>query len=222
MDKYICVFCGERKSGGAHITVGRIGICTDCYDSIPKSPPALPYRGDRNLSYIMSPFEYTGKMRSAILEFKFRSCSAYAPLFASMMQSYISSYGSLASEFDCIAPVPLHPSRMRERGYNQSELIARHVARANGVELRPDMLVRTRATKRQSELRGTQRAMNVKDAFACTGMAENKRILLFDDICTTGATLRFCADALAARGAKKICALTLAIHARDNLPEIMY
>ena len=223
MSKFICVFCDERKrDSDARITNGDVGICRSCYETLCKTAPALPYDGVRSISYIMSPFEYKGRLRDAIIDFKFGNCWSYAPLFADMMQDYIDSYGIMAEQFDFIVPVPLHEKRLKERGFNQSESIAEHVARNNGIPMRTDLLIRTRATKKQSTLRGTERALNVKDAFKCTGDVKGKKILLFDDICTTGGTLRFCADALKEGGAEEICALTLAIHGGEKLKDIMY
>ncbi len=223
MSKYICIFCDERKHvSDAYAVRGKIGICPSCRASLADTSKALPFKGYRNISYVMSAFEYTGKLRDVILSFKFKNCWSYAPLLADIMQEYISSYGDISETFDCIVPVPLHSGRMRERGYNQSELIAEHVAKRNGIPMRPDLLVRNRATVKQSTLHGTSRALNVKDAFECGEPLDGANVLIFDDICTTGSTLRFCADALKRAGAEKICALTLAIHVQDKLPMFMY
>lgn len=222
MKKYVCVFCDERKSAcTARIINAKIGICSDCYDSLDKTAPALPYQGTKNISYIMSPFEYTGTMREAILDFKFKNCRSYAPLFADMMKEYLDSY-DIWNEFDFIVPVPLHKSRLKERGYNQAELIAAHAAKYLSLPLESEVLARTRATERQSSLKRTDRVLNVKNAFKCEADLSGKSILLFDDITTTGSTLQACAAALADAGAKKICALTLAVHAYSELPVIMY
>ena len=222
MEKYVCVLCNERKYiETAHMLSGKIGICHDCLNNIDKTSLSLPYNGTPSISYIMSPFEYTGSLRQAILDFKFKNHWAYAPLLADMMKEYLDSY-SIWDEFDYIIPFPLHESRIKERGYNQSELLAVHVSEYLSIPMRTDMLFRIRATKRQSSLKRIDRVLNVKDAFDCKTDLSGKKILLFDDICTTGNTLQFCASALEDAGAQNICALTLAIHVVEKLPIITY
>lgn len=222
MGKYICIFCDERKSDDtAEIINEKIGICRDCSKKLSRTPYALPYKGTKNISYIMSPFEYTGAMRNAILDFKFRNCRSYAPLFADMMTDYLDTY-EIWDDFDYIIPVPLHQKRLKERGYNQSELISAHVSKYLGIPHKTDCISRIRHTKHQSKLNKIDRVANVKDAFACAEDLTDKRILLFDDICTTGNTLEACALALKNGGAEYICALTLAIYVEQKIPIITY
>lgn len=222
MKKYICIFCDERKqSGTAYKMSGNIGICSECFNKLDKTSYSLPYKGTRNISYIMAPFEYTGELRQVILDFKFKNCWSYAPLLAGMMREYLDSY-DIWEEFDFIIPVPLHKQRVKERGYNQSELIAEHISEYLHIPMRADLLRRIRNTKKQSSLKRFDRISNVKDAFECTGDLSGKKILLLDDICTTGNTLQSCAAELAGAGAEKICALTLAIYVEHKIPIIMY
>lgn len=222
MSKYICVFCKERKHiETAYKTCGQIGICRDCFNLLDKTAPSMPYPGTENVSYIMSPFEYTKSIRPAILDFKFNNCRAYAPLFALLMEEYMNSY-DVWNTFDYIVPVPLHKQRLKERGYNQSELIARHISEYISIPMRTDFLIRTRATKRQSSMDKIDRVLNVQNAFSCEKNLSGKKILLFDDICTTGNTLQACAHALKAANAENTCALTLAIHFVQKLPIITY
>lgn len=112
---------------------------------------------------------------------------------------------------DVIVPVPLHASRLRERGYNQAALLARELAQRAEIALNERTLVRKRATAPQVELSAKERRENVHDAFCCSddGLAE-KHVLLVDDVCTTGATLEACAIALRKSGARSVQALTLA------------
>lgn len=222
MGKYICIFCDERKSADtAEIINGKIGICRDCSKKLPRTAYALPYKGTSSISYIMSPFEYTGAFKNAILDFKFHNCYSYAPLLADMMTDYLDTY-EVWDEFDCIIPVPLHKNRLKERGYNQSELISAHVSKYLGIPHKTDGISRIRSTKQQSKLNKLDRVANVKNAFACTEDFTGRRILLFDDICTTGNTLEACASALKSGGAEYICALTPAIYVAQKLPIITY
>jgi ComF family protein len=110
-----------------------------------------------------------------------------------------------------IIPVPLHPTRERDRGYNQSALLARGLAEAAELPVRNDLLARVKATAPQVELGAEARRENVCGAFHCeTGSATGLRVLLVDDVCTTGATLEACSQALRAGGAGSVWALTLA------------
>lgn len=222
MNNYICIFCNERKRHDtAAVISGNIGICRDCAAKLPRTAPSLPYKGTRNVSYVMSPFEYTDKLRRTIIDFKFNSLSAYAPLFAELMKEYLLSY-DVWEQFDYIIPVPLHEERLRERGYNQSELISRHVSEFLNIEHNTTGLIRARATKRQSRLSNMERVANVKNAFTCTESFADKSVLIFDDICTTGSTLDSCAEALKDAGAIYVCALTLSISTEKELPPFMY
>jgi len=113
---------------------------------------------------------------------------------------------------DVLVPVPLHTARLRERGYNQAALLAREMSRRVGLAVDEQTLVRQRATAPQVELDAAQRRENVRDAFHCSGNGlAGKRVLLIDDVCTTGATLEACAIALYDEGeARGVQALTLA------------
>jgi ComF family protein len=113
---------------------------------------------------------------------------------------------------DVIVPVPLHPERLRERGYNQADLIARPLARRLGLKLRSDVLVRTRPRPAQLVLSRTERWKSVRGAYATReGVRVDKlRVLLVDDVMTTGATLDSCARALRKAGAAEVFGLTVA------------
>ncbi len=116
---------------------------------------------------------------------------------------------------DCIiVPVPLHPARLRERGYNQSELIASLLGGRMNLPVREHILIRTKLTKPQSELRShEERETNVEDCFATKNSEEisGRKIILLDDVITSGHTLYQAARALKAGGAGKIIALTVAM-----------
>src|SRR5205823_10665409 len=114
-------------------------------------------------------------------------------------------------DFDAVVPVPMHPARERRRGYNQAELLARALARRIGIRCDTTLLVRRGADRRaQSTLSRAARAANVRGAFAATPRAAGRRVLLVDDICTTGETLRACAGALLRSDAARVCAIAVA------------
>ncbi len=118
---------------------------------------------------------------------------------------------------DLLVPVPLHPSRLRERGYNQAALLARGLARRWAVPLDLDALVRTRATRAQQELGAGERHANVRGAFrALPAAVRGRRILLVDDVFTTGSTAAACSEALLAAGAARVSVWALARAAREE------
>lgn len=107
---------------------------------------------------------------------------------------------------DYLVPVPLYPQRLKDRGYNQSELLARAFSEHTGITVQPFVLARTRQTVPQASLKKEERAGNVLGAFQATVDLRNKTILLIDDVLTTGSTLTACADALRDAGAKAVYA----------------
>jgi len=111
-----------------------------------------------------------------------------------------------------IIPVPLHPTRIRERGYNQSELLAKNLGECLNIPMSKKSLLRVRNTKSQTKLTPEQRKENVKGAFMVRDTVDivNKHILLVDDVATTGATLDECAVALINGGASAVYAVTCA------------
>lgn len=118
----------------------------------------------------------------------------------------------IPAETDLILPVPLHPAKLRQRGYNQALLLARAFFPQRRKIIRGDLLVRTRPTPPQTSLSGRARRRNLKKAFAVTdpGAVEGRRVLLVDDVFTTGTTVNECARVLKRGGADEVNVLTLA------------
>lgn len=215
---FICVFCDERKRvSDAHMRVGRIGICGNCRERIGSNTPSQPYPGIGDVSFIMSSFEYREPLRNAILDYKFNNHKIYAKLFAELMREYVMSY-DIWQDIDFIIPVPLHKNRLRKRGYNQSELIAAYISEYTGVKLNADVVTRVRETQQQSGLSRIERVTNVEGAFGCNSDMAGKKVVIFDDICTSGNTLRACAKPIKDAGAEHVSALTLAMHVTQNFP----
>lgn len=111
---------------------------------------------------------------------------------------------------DVIVPVPLHPSRRSERGFNQAELLASVVARERGIAFDPALLGRTSPTPSQVGLQVTERRHNVREAFVSKAGAPGRTVLLVDDVISSGATAAACAAALRAAGAAEVLVLTAA------------
>lgn len=154
---------------------------------------------------------YDDASRPMILRFKHGDRTTAAPGLAAMMRR---AGQELFGEIDLIAPVPLHRWRLFHRQYNQAALLAQAIGAAEGLEVIPDLLVRQRATKSQGGLGRRQRRRNVAGAFAVrAGVAKRvrgQRILLIDDVMTTGATLEACTRALRRAGASAVDCLVLA------------
>ncbi len=158
----------------------------------------------------ISPLEYTGLLRKVIYRFKYE---AKPYLYKSFGEFMIASLKQESIEnIDLIVPVPLHRSRKAERGYNQAELLARYLSSKLNIALDSKNLIRTKATKIQNKLLRHEREENIKDAFRvkASGVFKDKRILLVDDIFTTGATVNECARVLMECGANEIYVITIA------------
>jgi len=149
-------------------------------------------------------------MRQAILLFKYGGRPSLGSHLGRLMAE---AAGGLCDprQFDLLIPVPLHPSRERERGFNQAALLAKEVGSAWGRRVGQRLLHRVRATEAQSGRR-PEREANVKGAFevAQPDRVEGRRLLLIDDVFTTGATANECAKALLAAGAAEVAVFTLA------------
>ena len=154
---------------------------------------------------------YEGWMVGVISHFKFRGVSRLAKPLGTLLAEYRDPEFPF-SEFDLLLSVPLHPQRLRERGFNQSLLLARRIAQIHSLPIDATALQRTRHTQPQTELSGPERRKNIRQAFEVkkTGSIAGKRILLIDDVFTTGATVQECAKTLLKAGAKQVDVLTLA------------
>lgn len=156
---------------------------------------------------------YKEPLKQLIHNFKYGQKTYLRHPFGAVITQFVDTYRFDIAQFDAIVPVALHPARLRERGYNQSALLAGHVAKSYNINLYTNTLKRHRATKPQSALDRKQRWTNIRGAFKImrSNELENKNILLVDDLLTTGATASECAAALKAAGAKTVGVLTLAI-----------
>jgi ComF family protein len=163
-----------------------------------------------------------GPVREGIHHLKYSNNTAIAPLLARYLVAafFQPPWPQLRGRIDAVAPVPLHAERLRERGYNQAELLARAFCRQVKLPLRPHWLQRQRLTQSQVGLRAQERQENVADAFRAHPAVRGKSLLLIDDVYTTGATLNACAAAAQAAGAANVFALALAIpyHTTGDAP----
>lgn len=161
--------------------------------------------GMQYLDGAFAPFMYTSIVRQLIRHLKFGPVELAASPLASAMVLCVSG-----QSFDSLVPVPLHQSGERERGVNQSMLLCRLIGKQTGIPIL-NALAKIRRTKRQSSLPGDKRAMNVRDAYSVRDPVRNLRILLVDDVRTSGATARECARVLREAGASSVSLLTAAV-----------
>lgn len=158
---------------------------------------------------------YAGSLAAAIRRFKYGPCPELASELAALLVPWALELAANAGR-PAWVPVPLSAARRVERGYNQSALLARALARASGCRDLPRLLVRGRDTPRQARLGRALRLENVKGAFSVSGWCP-PRIVLVDDVVTTGATVRGCLDALRAAGAEVCAVVALARAGREHV-----
>lgn len=159
----------------------------------------------RRVERVYAPYIYRDAAAKIIKDFKFEACDDMLPLLCDSMAESLKT-----RDFDCIAPVPLHASRERERGVNQAMLLAQGVSDRIGAPV-ANPLRRVRATRPQTSLNQAKRRQNVRGAFVCDQDMTGKNVLLVDDVRTVGATAAACAEALHDKGAAAISLLVAAV-----------
>jgi ComF family protein len=188
----LCDRCGQPCSGA--------GTCRDCRDD--REP----------LEIIRSVYVFGGGVQEAVLRLKLWGKTRLASFFADQIGRATLAGLDLRDQ-DLLVPVPLHRSRQADRGFNQSQLIARRLSGILGVSLAPYHLQRIRPTPSQFQMTTrADRRENVRKAFSVRDRHpfEGKKVCLVDDVVTTGSTLRACAAALARAGARRVTAVTVA------------
>jgi ComF family protein len=211
-----CVGCGAYgsflcQSCQAELPRARPPRCPICWQPQRQAAPCGRCREERPaFEGARSLYLYEGAAREAVRALKYNYLSALAEPMAQLMAHYVEEEEAI--EADLLVPVPLYGRRQRLRGYNQSALLARELSRLGGLPLAERGLARCRNTPPQARSAGAEaRRGNVADAFkADRRWVEGKRILLIDDVMTTGATLDACARVLREAGAASVWALTFA------------
>lgn len=162
----------------------------------------------RHLSQVAYVYHYGRPIRGMIRAFKYSSVKMLAPRFAKEMNRLIRKRG--LGPYDMIVPVPLHPSRLSARGFNQAQLLAEELSALCGIPVRTDVLFRTRKTKQQAKLPHEARRANVENAFEARVQLDGMRVLMLDDVITTGSTICAGAEALHEAGALDVQAISVA------------
>ena len=173
--------------------------CERCCSHIPRGK-ACPFCSSGyadGLDKLYTPLRYRAEVRRVIHLLKFGHEKMAAEFLGPLMANVLKD-----RDFNCIVPVPLYRTRQRERGYNQSALLAAEVSRETKIPVREDLLFRVKATKAQSGLARGMRGANVENAFMAEEGAKGLNILLLDDVRTSGSTARACAAVLREKGAR--------------------
>ena len=198
-----CVFCHDflETSGD--------GLCAHCRTGLPFAQNG----GRQRFSFVracVSPLNYEGDVRASLLRYKFGGATGYAKVYGRLVANTVRA--ELAGEYDLVTWVPLSHKRLRERGYDQARLLAKATAKELGLPLTPT-LHKQRNTQPQSGTGDSaKRRANIAGAYRMKRSADvtGKRILLMDDIVTTGATLSECARVLGKAGAEQVVCATVA------------
>ncbi len=212
-----CLGCGKEGDLICPVCRGTLPritppICRRCGTPQPDGKPCptcLSHQHD--IDGIRSPLRFEGVIRQAIHQFKYNNLRYIAGPLAELLSNYLST-NPVPGEV--LVPVPLHSRRLRERGYNQSHLLAKELGKLVGLPVMANCITRQRQAAPQTRATSvSQRRSNVANAFTCHSNLRDlrdKKIILIDDVATSGATLDVCATALKSAGASSVWGLTLA------------
>ena len=198
-----CVVCGK---------IDKNWLCPKCQVRVERLEKSfqvdIQNKKYEKLLYI---FKYESLIRKLILGYKFSNKAYINNFFANIIIKNEKNY-NLLKQYDMIIPVPMHKKKMLKRGYNQTELISEKIAKNLGIANRPDILQKVVNTTTQSKLGGKTRQTNIQHAFFIKNdiEVEDKKIILLDDIYTTGATSEECSRVLKDAGAADVLILVLA------------
>ena len=196
-----CLSCGREA------VLNQTGLCRDCEVGVERfvSAPIIEKTDGYTAVYIYN--DVSGRM---VKKLKYNNAKYIAKRLADQIE--------LPDEWkiDAVVPVPLHKRRVFKRGYNQSELIAKHLCRRTGIKLDTKLLKRTVDTKQQARLSLAGRMRNLKGAFNASPECAGKKLLLIDDVRTSGATIRECASELKNAGCVKVYAATVCLVKEDK------
>jgi ComF family protein len=209
----LCVVCGRLLDNG------KDHVCAECWESIQKVHAQLPLYVETRNKLVRT--EFVDDLASL---FVFEKEGAFQKIAHSLKYSGVQALGieigrrlgtklsEQAIRAEALVPIPLHKRKLRERGYNQSELIARGCSRTTGIPVRTDLVCRGKFTQTQTMFSLEERRKNMENAFSFVSSdVKGKTIILIDDIITTGSTIESCADVLKRAGAVRIIAASAAL-----------
>ena len=207
-EKYVCIDCAGK------LPLIRQPFCFRCGRPLEDAGKEYCFHCERTGWYFdegRCTFIYAGALKEALLRMKFKNHRDYIPFFAASM-AYAHRDFLEKQKPDMIIPVPLHKRKERERGFDQCALIGKQISQITQIPLRRDILIRNRYTSAQKGLLPAQRMKNLAGAFSVRQgcLPPKARILLVDDLLTTGSTVNECARVLKENGAGKVWFLALA------------
>ena len=216
----VCYVCGKSCSaqyGLCDACMGGIShiispYCSKCGMRIKKNEKLCPECAKKD-SYINRGWSccyYKDTIKDCIHLFKYSGYTGLSDIFGSIMNDFVSK--NVSDSMDTIVPVPIHPSKKRERSYNHSEILAKALSKNQRISLDADNLIKIKWTRPQSELDKKKRKENIKDTFFVIdkNSFRDKNVLLVDDVYTNGSNINECAKTLVESGASKVYSLTLA------------
>lgn len=207
-ERLICDACSGKlhrvreplcKKCGKPLDAEEAEYCGDCA------------RGSHKFTRGRAALEYDGFMRGSIGRFKYENRREYADFY---VQELLGLCGEAVKSWgaDALVPVPLHRERRRKRGFNQAELVARGLGRELGIPVRTDLLFRVKRTRPQKDLTDRERRSNLKNAFQSgKNDVRLERVILIDDIYTTGSTIDAAASVLLGNGVENVYFLSICI-----------
>ena len=202
----VCGICGKLGEGY---------LCKECEKSIKEyyieQKVLVKDRSKYKMCKTMHLLKYEGLVRKLLIDYKFNDKSYLYKTFCEIIKNDKKTLDFIKS-YDIIIPVPIHKKRMKTRGYNQSELIARELAKTYGNKMYTDVLIKIKNNKAQSTLNKEERENNAKNVYKLCKLEKinNKKVLILDDIYTTGATVKECALELSKANVKEIGIFTVA------------
>lgn len=224
-----CIVCKIRLNGKSAIDHL---VCMQCWQKIKRNIPPFCHCCGRHLEELkfnrricpscikrklhfdraFSPCVYEGVIKELIHQFKYKNKDYLGLTLSRLMIEFIKEYNLPLNFIDAIIPVPLYKVRLREREFNQAEILSKYVAGEFNKELLNGVLLRQRNTKMQTQLKDEERLLNVKGSFSVPDdkLIKGKNVLLVDDVLTTASTSSEAAYALKHNGAKVVFVLTLA------------
>lgn len=185
------------------------GVCDKCNASLPRRAPQESKEDIMFVDEVYSCFHYEGDVRNAIIRYKFGGLSKYAVDFSEYLEECINL--NLSGKYDVISWVPLSKKRLRKRGYDQARLLAEEVCRRIGTETVKTLSKCRDSAPQSRQLDVARRKANILGAYeTASADVTNKRIILLDDVLTSGSTVSECARILKTAGAEKVYVVTIA------------
>ncbi len=222
-----CILCSQTVDSSVENKA--VELCLRCYNKQPFNNTcciqcALPLadkstnilcgrciQKQPDYDYAHSVFRYEEDIIRLVHQLKFSEKITYASSIGEMLLSAYDSANSLKTEApDCLLPVPLHPARLRQRGFNQSIEIARILSKKRGIPIEHRSIVRQRSTTSQTGLNAKQRQTNIKGAFELVSKMTYRHVLIIDDVVTTGSTVNELASVLKKNNIERVGVLSIA------------